>query len=74
MAADWIWMPGLVVGVGLAVVTALLVGSLHRIIGKICRPRDEIRSGTLEAFPSKSRAKFESVSTNYSTAHVLIAM
>ncbi|KAJ2968714.1 hypothetical protein NQ176_g9048 [Zarea fungicola] len=69
MAADWIWMPGLVVGVGLAVVTALLVGSLHRIIGKICRPRDEIRSGTLEAFPSKSRAKFEIIAVPGLGAH-----
>ncbi|KAM3553716.1 hypothetical protein ARSEF4850_006789 [Beauveria asiatica] len=58
MSTGWGWMTTWW-GAGLAIVTLLLATSLHRVTGKICRPRDKNRSGTLEILSGKDDAKLE---------------
>lgn len=66
MSTGWGWMTGWW-GAGLAIVTLLLARLLHRVIGKICRPRDAKRSGAMEILSGKIDAKFESVGIARST-------
>ncbi|KAM3470248.1 hypothetical protein MY5147_006515 [Beauveria neobassiana] len=67
MAVEWRWMIGW--WGGLAIVTLLLARSLHRVIGKICRPRNENRSGTLQILSGKDDAKFEIIAVPGLGAH-----
>lgn len=65
MGIEWSWMTGW--WAGLVIVTTFLARSLHRVISKICRPRDEQRSGILQDLtPARKDAKFESVESDRS--------
>ncbi|KGQ09559.1 Protein NLRC5 [Beauveria bassiana D1-5] len=68
MSTGWGWMTTWW-GAGLAIVTLLLATSLHRVTGKICRPRDKNRSGTLEILSGKDDAKFEIIAVPGLGAH-----
>ncbi|KAM3558268.1 hypothetical protein MY1884_004072 [Beauveria asiatica] len=68
MTTGWRWMTTWW-GAGLAIVTLLLARSLHRVIGRICRPREENRSGTLEILSGKDDARFEIIAVPGLGAH-----
>ncbi|EJP61155.1 peptidase C14 [Beauveria bassiana ARSEF 2860] len=68
MSTGWGWMTTWW-GAGLAIVTLLLATSFHRVTGKICRPRDKNRSGTLEILSGKDDAKFEIIAVPGLGAH-----
>ncbi|KAJ3494229.1 hypothetical protein NLG97_g4215 [Lecanicillium saksenae] len=66
---EWRWMTGWW-WASLAIATLLLARSLHRVISKICRPRDELRSGTLQDLtPTLKDAKFEIIAVPGLGAH-----
>ncbi|KAM3516983.1 hypothetical protein MY4038_010339, partial [Beauveria bassiana] len=68
MSTGWGWMTTWW-GAGLAIVALLLATSLHRVTGKICRPRDKNRSGTLEILSGKDDAKLEIIAVPGLGAH-----
>ncbi|KZZ87478.1 Mut11-like protein [Beauveria brongniartii RCEF 3172] len=68
MGIEWSWMTGW--WAGLVIVTTFLARSLHRVISKICRPRDEQRSGILQDLISARKdAKFEIIAVPGLGAH-----
>ncbi|OAA54617.1 Armadillo-type fold protein [Cordyceps fumosorosea ARSEF 2679] len=68
MAMEWRWMTSW--WACLVIVTLLLARSIHRVISKICRPRDELRSGILQNLtPTLEDAKFEIIAVPGLGAH-----